>query len=215
MKGILLIPVLSIILFSCSKPISDRAFEVFQLQRVNKYSHYYEDKDIVDLKYFEKNVFEADVIVDTSLFVHGEGSYQNKLLGFYEDQIHKNSARVSYHTISCSTSSKPDQDSLVFKAYVYNNGSRNTQENPVLLCLSRSDVENYLEQGKSIRFHIGVTKDSYIFKVDANENIAVSRTCSKSIDDVKYLCYHYYGGPDSIPAPHNMDMWIKYCPSMK
>jgi hypothetical protein len=215
MKGILLISILSIILFSCSKPLDDRAFEVFQLQRVNKYSHYYEDKDIVELKYFEKNIFEADVILDTSLFVHCEGSYQNKLLGFYEDQIHKNSARVSYHTISASGTNKSNLDSLEFKAYVYNNGVRNTTENPVLLCLSRNEVKNYLEQGKSIRFSIEVTKDNYVFKVDAGENINVSRSCNNDISGVKYLCYHYYGGPDSIAAPHNMDMWIKYCPSMK
>lgn len=190
------------------------AFTDFHLQRVNKYSHYYEDRDIIQLKYFEKNIYEADVIIDTSLFVPGEGSYQNKLLGFYEDEIHKNSARVTYHTIS-NGANKSVYDSLIFKAYVYNNGIRNLAENPTLLCLSRNEVEEYLRRDRSIRFSIEVTSNSYVFKVDAGENISVSRTSSAGINDVKYLCHHYYGGPDSIPAPHNMDMWIKYSPVMK
>ncbi len=215
MKGFLLLSTLSIILFSCSKPIEDRAFEEFQLQRVNKYSHYYEDKDIIELKYFEKNIFEADVILDTSLFVHNEKIYQNKLCGFYEDQIHKNSARITYHTISTNNTSKLYLDTLELKAYVYNNGLRNTKENPVLLRLSRNEITNYLEQGRSIRFSIEVTNNNYIFKVDGGKKINVSRTCKNNINGIKYLCYHYYGGPDSIPAPHNMDMWIKYCPTMK
>lgn len=194
--------------------MEDDAFTDFHLQRVKKGSHYYEDKDMIQLKYFEKNIFEADVKLDTSLFVTNEGSYQNKLLGFYEDEIHKNSARVSYHTIT-SDEKKSSEDSLILKAYVYNNGIRNVKENPTLICLSRAEVESYLKQDKYIRISIECTSNSYIFKVDAGPNILVSRTSSASIDDVKYLCYHYYGGPDSIPAPHDMNMWIKYCPSMK
>lgn len=85
MKGFLLISILAGFVLSCSKPMEDVAFTDFKLQRVEKNSHFYEDKNMIQLKFFEKNIFEADVKLDTSLFVIDEGSYQNKLLGFYED----------------------------------------------------------------------------------------------------------------------------------
>lgn len=98
---------------------------------------------------------------------------------------------------------------------MYNDGIRNVKENPTLLCLSRNEVEEYLKYDRSIRFSIELTANNYIFKVDKGLIISVSRTSSAGIDDVKYLCYHYYGGPDSIPAPHDMDMWIRYSSIMK
>lgn len=214
MNRILLLFAFSIFIFGCSKPIEENAFLDFHLQRVNKNSHYYNEKDITQLMFFENRIFEADVIIDTSLFVSGEASFQSKLLGFYEDQIHKNSARVSYHTIT-NDISKPKYDTLVFKAYVYNDGIRNIVENPILLKLSRSEVEDYLVHKRSIRFSIETCESNYIFKVDGGMDISVSRSCNSDLNGLKYLAYHYYGGPDSIVAPHNMDIWVKYSDIMK
>ncbi len=214
MKTLLTLLFFSVFLFACTKSLDNKAFTEFQLQQVNKGSHYCENHNMLDLKVFSSSIFEGDVKLDTSLFVHSEGSFQNKLLGFYEDQIHKNSARISYHTQSGSDVDGA-KDSLVLKAYVYNNGSRNIHQNYCLLKLSRKEVLQNLQHKKALHFSIEITKNNYLFQVGEQSKVKVKRVCQMAPQATKYLCFHYYGGPDSIPAPHNMRLWIKYSPEMK
>ena len=208
-KTILSVIIAAVLLASCTKSIDEEAYEVYHLQMVKKGSHYCETHSIFDIESFKSNIFRVSVKLDTSLFVTNEGSYQSKLVGFSEDQIHSNSARVSYHTISTEVSGKII-DSLEFKTYVYNDGSRNTAENYCLLKVSKEQVKEMLRDDSSIEFSIELTKTAYLFQVNNEKIVEVNRSCEKEIDDTKFLNYHYYGGPDSIPAPQDMLLWVKY-----
>ena len=214
LKIFLFIVAAVVLLSSCEKSIQEDAYEVYQLQMVRQGSHYHDDHTVLDITSFTSSIFSVSVKLDTSLFVTNEGSFQSKLVGFYEDQIHQNSARVSYQTITNDVQGELI-DSLSFKTYVYNNGLRSLDENYTLLTLSRIQVEKLLKNDEAIEINIELTPTQYLFQVNDGEITAVTHTCNLAPDACKYLTYHYYGGPDSIPAPHDMKLWVKYNDVMK
>ena len=180
----------------------------FQLQEVRSNNHYCTSCKNYEIITFNNGHFKSYLRLDTSLFVHNEGPQQNKLAGFWEDHVHQNSARVSYHTISDSNDRY--MDSLVLKTYVYNSGSRNIKENYKLLTLSWHQVESMTINGEHLEIDIKILDDKYQFQLNQNLPISVTRTSSLSTMFDMSLARHYYGGPDSIPAPHDMKLWIKY-----
>ena len=117
LKIFLFIVAAVVLLSSCEKSIQEDAYEVYQLQMVRQGSHYHDDHTVLDITSFTSSIFSVSVKLDTSLFVTNEGSFQSKLVGFYEDQIHQNSARVSYQTITNDVQGELI-DSLSFKTYV-------------------------------------------------------------------------------------------------
>lgn len=179
----------------------------YQLQEVRKGDHYCTNYN--NVYSFTGDVFVCYVRLDTSLFVHDEGGQQNKLVGFMDGKspssVHENSARVSYHTISYPNDSS--KDTLVFKTYVYNNGTRNLDENHVLLRKSYFDVKSGVGLD-SIKFVIKLMKGYYSFQVDNNPQVFVTRTSTLPTDSTKTVLTHYYGGNEV--APHNMKLWVKY-----
>jgi len=205
---------LLVVLFICFGVVSCQE-EVFptdyEIQIVRKGQNYSDNSQSV-IYSFTGRTFIATVKLDTSLFVHNEGAYQNKLLGFSEDEkVQNNSARVSFHTIS--NTNDPLKDELVLKTYVYNNGTRLSDEkyNVELMRLSYSDVLAGLGHD-SIKFEIEMTQNAYLFRVN-NQTVSVPRVSKLSLDSSKYVLKLYYGGTPT--APHTMRMKIKYDPSMK
>ena len=210
----LLILILFFMLISCEKTIDDVAFTSYQLQIVKKGSHYHDDHSVIDLTTFSTSVFSVSVKLDTSLLVTNEGGYQSKLVGFCEDQIHNNSARVSYQTTTHEVNGE-FVDSLILKTYIYNSGVRMVDANYTLLSLSRKQMEEMLKKDQATEISIGISNSNYLYRINGGEIVEVPRTCELPLDANKYLAYLYYGGPDSIPAPHDMKLWIKYNESMR
>jgi hypothetical protein len=204
MKNLFIILV-AVSLLSCKKEIDESFFEEFQEQTVFAGNNYCGTCERQTIKYFSGNVFKADVMLDTSLIVPGEGSYQNKLLGFCEDNIHQNSVRVSYHTV--------EGDSLEFKTYVYNSGERIQSENKFITRISKERILEMLDQEASIPVTITVLEQNYVVKFGDIQEIYVNRTCILPIDGQKYLANHYYGGTPL--APKDMTIWIRFDPIMK
>lgn len=204
----LLIPLFMLFFMSCEKVIDEDTINKYQLQEIRSGNHYCTSCNRYTITKFNKETFKVLVKLDTTLFVHNEGSQQNKLCGFYEDKIHKNSARISYHTISDSNNKY--LDSLILRTYVYNNGSRNTTQNHKLLTLSWSQVKTMLINKDSLDISIIVKKDKYLYKINNYPEVKVTRTSKLDKNAEKFMNHHYYGGPDSITAPHHMRMWIKY-----
>jgi hypothetical protein len=179
----------------------------YQLQEVQRGAHYCSNKEVYS---FKGDIFVCYVRLDTSLFVHHEGAYQNKLVGFMEGRetssaVHENSARVSYHTISHPTDSL--KDTLVFKTYVYNNGTRLLDQGYILFKKSYRDVRLGLGSD-SVRILIKLANNYYVFQVDDHPEVSVTRTSTLPSDSIKTVLTHYYGG--TPVAPHNMRLWVKY-----
>ncbi len=195
----------AISLLSCKKEIDEKSFEDFQEQTVFAGNNYCGTCGRQTIQYFDGNVFKSEVILDTSLIVPDEGAYQNKLLGFCEDDMHQNSVRISYHTV--------EGDSLEFKTYVYNSGERLQSENKFITRISKERILEMLDQEISIPVTITVLEQNYIVKFGDIQEIYVNRTCTLPIDGQKYLANHYYGG--NPVAPKNVTMWIKFDPLMK
>jgi hypothetical protein len=207
MKNSILILILMLSLFSCKKEIDDLYFEQFWKQTVYSGNHECGTCDRETMKYFSGNVYKADIRLDTTLFVENEGSFQSKLFGFFEDQIHNNSVRVSYHSIN--------RDTLQLKTYVYNSGNRRESQNKIITNISRQKVVDMLDQDGFIPVQITILENSYLVNFGNIQEISLTRTCDLPIDTIKYLTNHYYGGPDSIVAPHDMIFWIRFDPMMK
>lgn len=194
-------------LYSCKKEINNIYFQGFWEQTVYAGNHYCGTCDRQTIKYFSGNIFKADIRLDTSLFVKHESGFQNKLFGFFEDQIHENSIRISYHSLG--------KDTLQLKTYVYNSFNRPPSENQIITNISRQKVIEILDQDGFIPVQITVLENEYLVNFGNIPEISVTRTCTLPIDTIKYLANHYYGGPDSITAPHDMSLWIKFDTLMK
>jgi len=194
------------LLVFCKKEMDEDLVNDYHLQQVNAGSHYC-NIDRTAITSFTSSEFLAYVKLDTSLLVHGEQAFQSKLCGFYEDDIHTNSARISYQTITGPTL---DQDTLSLKLYVYNNGERNLTENLVIKRLSRVDILSMLQSDGFLKISIKVTPTNYVFQIDNDPPMSTVRTIGTAVTAKKYLANHYYGGPDEIYAPHDMKMWIKF-----
>ncbi len=209
MKKLIYMAIGIFLIAGCTKPLSETELEEYQLQLIKKGSHYCDNHNITEMLSFTSPIFAVSVKIDTSMLVTNEGSFQSKLVGFYEDNIHTNSARVSFHTTT-QTINNIQYDSLELKAYVYSDGNRNIKENYLLQKYSRADLLEMLAADSAVDISIELTTNQYIFRINNELKAKVKRESSMSIEDTKCLSFFYYGGPDSIPAPKDMKIWVKY-----
>jgi|GEM_PF-6938739 len=209
MKTLIVLFLYFVVLSSCM----DETFPTdYETQIVRKGNNYCDNSQAVIYSFMGRK-YLATVKLDTSLFVHNEGAYQNKLLGFSESSdVQYNSARVTFHTLSDPTDSLKDE--LILKTYVYNNGKRLTDEKYTieLLRLSYLDVLAGLGHD-SIRFEIEMTDKQYLFKVNNGQQVSMPRVGTLPLDSPKYILKLYYGGTPT--APHDMSIKIKYDRSIK
>ncbi len=117
----------------------------------------------------------------------GHQNNKNKLMGFSDcnSMHHENSARFAWQWFN---------DRLEIYAYCYVNGNR---------------VEQFLgtvDIGKENRYEIQVIENAYVFTLNHQEPIKITRSviCSTG---VYYMLWPYFGG--SLPAPHDMHLSIK------
>lgn len=98
---------------------------------------------------------------------------------------HENSARFAWQWFN---------DRLEIYAYCYVNGNR---------------VEQFLgtvDIGKENRYEIQVIENAYVFTLNHQESIKITRSVACSTG-VYYMLWPYFGG--SLPAPHDMHLSIK------
>lgn len=112
---------------------------------------------------------------------------KNKLLGFADcnNLHHENSARFTWQWFN---------NQMEIFAYCYVNGER---------------VEKFIgvvELEKENRFEILLTSEAYLFKLNDQEAVSVTRGSTCDIG-LYYMLWPYFGG--TLPAPHNMSLSIK------
>ena len=109
----------------------------------------------------------------------------NKLYGFSDcnSPHHENSARLAWRWF---------QDRLEIHAYVYINGTRESQY------LGEAQI------GKEFRYGISIVGNRYVFVMGDSE-ISLGRGCSDT-GSIKYRLYPYFGG-DEV-APHDIRVLI-------
>ncbi|GCC53275.1 hypothetical protein SanaruYs_35180 [Chryseotalea sanaruensis] len=123
-------------------------------------------------------------------YIFEETSFQdckNKLLGFSDcnNMHHENSARFTWQWFN---------NQMEIYAYCYVNGER---------------IEKFIgvvELEKENRYEIELTPDAYLFKLNDQESVSITRsaTCTKGM---YYMLWPYFGG--TLPAPHDMHLSIK------
>jgi hypothetical protein len=138
-----------------------------------------------------KDILEFDVMfTDSAKYktILRENQFDiNKLYGFsdYNSFHHNNSARFGWRWVN---------DELQIFAYCYVDGERKVQY-----------IGN-VELNESYIFKLSLTKDAYLFSIDGNEEISISRKAKMNYG-VKYKLYPYFGGDET--SPHKMEVYIK------
>jgi hypothetical protein len=175
--------VFTISLFSC-EPEAE-LIRYFTIQR----GEHYASPRIVETQ--QSNTLRFEARFDQSAVYRFDDesmqSNKNKLLGFADCNSlhHENSARFAWQWFN---------NQLEIYAYCYVNGSR---EEKYMGVVSLNEFN---------LFEIKLTNDSYIFKLNDENPISISRgnTCDKG---VYYKLWPYFGG--SLPAPHDIRVAIK------
>lgn len=126
---------------------------------------------------------------ETAVYHFDDKSFQdskNKLLGFSDCNSlhHDNSARFAWQWFN---------NRLEIFAYCYVNGERKEK----FIGTVNLHEEN--------RYQLKVTEDSYVFQLNSQEEVRISRgnSCDKGI---YYMLWPYFGG--STPAPHDVTISI-------
>ena len=116
----------------------------------------------------------------------GQQDSKNKLLGFSDCNSlhHDNSARFAWQWFN---------NRLEIFAYCYVNGER------------KEKFIGSVNLHEENRYQLKVTEDNYVFQLNNQEEVYISRgtSCDKGI---YYMLWPYFGG--SIPAPHDVTISI-------
>ena len=188
MKPLTILPVVAMILFSCSKqetaPNGDKSFTLYKIGQGEHSSlpHPYRSIETGEIKFTV--IFDNSAIYQT---VDPENQEDiNKLFGFSDnDQHHQQfSARFGWRW---------SEGALHLFAYVYNNGELQTRE------------LGSFSLNEEISCSIKINADTYTFTA-AETVVQMPRGSITSIAK-GYQLYPYFGGDE--PAPHEVRIWIR------